>query len=303
MRSLTREVKDEILTGEHPPEFWRGLLRGLIDAGEQRLVDGTPAVAVDNARTARVAHRIVGETLHVDAVVLIRAAGSRGSRFLLSFPGRGAEKIRGFAERPLRRFGAVGRRGYLAGLFLMAGTLTPPQSGYLFEVRLARSHAALEAMRLLRRFGLHPQRRIRRQHTLVYVRGADEFASALTLLGADGARLALEDARSVRSVRGEVNRLVNAEAANVEKSVRAAVEYGAWIREFASHAGLESLPPKLREAAEARLAAPDASLWELGRRLGLTKAGVHYRLRRIAEMAQRTDRSHGTQGFGRHPES
>lgn len=290
MRSRTREVKDEILSGEHPQAFEQGLLRGLLDAGAQRLADGTPAVAIDGVRTARVAHRIFQQIVRIDAVVLVRASGARGRRFLLTFPGRAKERLEKFSEQSRRRMGSSQRQGYLAGIFLSAGTLTPPQSGYLLELRLARPQVASEAMRLLRRFGLQAQRRIRREHSVVYLQGADQVAEALSLFGASEARLALEDARSVRSMRGAVNRLVNADAANVEKSVLASMEHGAWIREFAAQQGLDSLPPKLREAAEARLAFPEAPLEELGSRLGLTKAGVHYRLRRILVLAREVQR-------------
>ncbi|MDA8344290.1 MAG: DNA-binding protein WhiA [Thermaerobacter sp.] len=286
MRSRTREVKDEILSGKHAGSFEHGLLRGLTDAGAQRLSDGTPAVAVDSTRTARVAHRIAKEVLRADAVVLVRESGARGRRFLLSFPGRAADRLREFSDQPRRRMGAVERRGYLAGIFLAAGTLTPPQSGYLLELRVARPQVASEAMRILHRFGLQAHRRIRREYSVVYLQGADQVAEALSLFGAAQARLALEDARSLRSVRGAVNRLVNAEAANVEKSVRASVSQSALIREFAAREGLESLPEKLLEAAQARLAFPEASLEELGSRLGLTKAGMHYRLSRVLQLAR-----------------
>ncbi len=285
MTSRTREVKDEILMAQHPRAFEQGLLLALVDAEAQRLSDGTPALAVAEARTARVLHRIAKDLLRIDAVVLVRESGARGRRFLLSFPGKAAQRLQEFSERSRRRMGAVERRGYLAGIFLAAGTLTPPQSGYLLELRLARPQVASEAMRILRRFGITAQRRLRREYSVVYLQGADQVAEVLSLCDAAAARLALEDARSMRSVRGVVNRLVNAESANVEKSVHASVDQSARIRAFAAQGGLNVLSPKLREAAEARLRFPEAALEELGAALGLTKAGVHYRLRRIMKIA------------------
>ena len=282
--SQTRKVKEEILAGVHPPPFERGLLRGLVDAGRTSLADGTPAVAVDLARTARVAHRLAARELNRDAVVLVRRGGARGSRFLLAFPG-GGEALDGFAQSPPQRLSALARRGYLAGLFLAGGSLTPPRTGYLLELRLARPAAVTAAETLLKGFGLTPHRRLWREHSVIYLRGADQLMQALSLIGAQASRFDLEDQRSVRSMRGSVNRLVNAESANVEKSVRAAIAHAEWIRRFAARRGLDSLPPKLREAAQARLDDPEAPLEEIGRRIGLTKAGIHYRLRRIAELA------------------
>ncbi len=286
--SQTLKVKEEILAGTHAKAFERGLLRGLIDAGLTSLADGTPAVAMDLARTARVAHRIAADQLHLDAIVLMRRGGARGRRFLLAFSG-GQEALANLTELPPQRLSALERRGYVAGLFLAAGSLTPPSTGYLFELRLARPSAVAAAEALLEGFGLLPHRRLRREYSVVYLRGGDQLAEALTLIHAQEARLRLEDVRSVRSMRGTVNRLVNAESANVEKSVRAAIAHGEWIRRFAARRGLESLPPKLRAAAQARLDDPEAPLEEIGRRLGLTKAGIHYRLRRIAELARSTE--------------
>lgn len=286
--SQTLKVKEEILAGSHPKTFERGLLRGLLDAGLTSLADGTPAVAVDLARTARVAHRIAQEQLRLDAIVLMRRGGARGRRFLLAFPG-GREPVQTLMEKAPQRLPALGRRGYLAGLFLAGGSLTPPKTGYLFELRLARPSAVAAAQALLQGFGLAPRRRLRREYSVTYLRGADQLTQALSLIGAQEARLKLEDARSLRSLRDTVNRLVNAESANVEKSVRAAIAHNEWIRLFAARRGLDSLPPKLRAAAQARLDDPEASLEEIGRRLGLTKAGAHYRLRRIAELARTAD--------------
>ena len=282
--SQTLKVKEEILGGTHPKAFQIGLLRGLLDAGLTSLADGTPAAAVDLARTARVMHRLASEHLGLDAVVLVRRGGARGRRFLLAFPG-GQEELQGIVGKPPQTLPALGRRGYLAGLFLAGGSLTPPRTGYLFELRLTRLASVAAADAILTGLGLNPHRRLRREYSVLYLRGADQLAQALSLIGAQEARLKLEDARSVRSMRGSVNRLVNAESANVEKSVRAAIAQGEWIRRLAASRGLESLPPKLREAAQARLDDPEAPLEELGRRMGLTKAGVHYRLRRIAELA------------------
>ncbi len=293
--SQSLKVKEEILAGWHARTFERGLLRGLLDAGLTSLADGTPAVAVDRARTARVAHRVAAEQLQLDATVLKRQGGARGRRFLLAFPGA-QDAVRRFTEAPPQRLPALARRGYVAGLFLAVGSLTPPSTGYLMELRLARPAAAAAAESILVGFGLAPHRRLRREYSVVYLRGADQIAELLSLIHAQEARLKLEDARSVRSMRGTVNRLVNAESANVEKSVRAAIAHSEWIRRFASQRGLESLPPKLREAAQARLDDPEAPLEEIGRRLGLTKAGVHYRLRRIAELAMARDEEQQERG-------
>lgn len=287
MRSFTREVKDEILTGTHPRLFSRGLLLGMVDTGLVTLADGVPAIAVDGTRLARVAHGIVQQELQVDAEVLRHVTGHRARRFLLVLRAPGArEHLDRLMEQGLRHRRSAERRGYLAGVFLLAGSVTPPRSQYLLELRLGRAAAVQQSVRTLVRFGLRPRRRIHREANIVYLRGADEVCTALGLMDATEARLHVEESRVVRAVRGEVNRLVNAETANVEKSVQAGVRQAEWVRLLARVRGLDVLPPKLRAAAEARLAEPEATLEELGTRLGLTKAGVNHRLRRIVQLAQ-----------------
>ena len=96
-----------------------------------------------------------------------------------------------------------------------------------------------------------------------------------------------EVARNLKEVRGQVNRLVNCETANLQKAVDAAGRQLADIRRIERAAGLEGLPDILRETAEARLAHPDASLAELAALLCVSKPGVNHRLRKLHALAER----------------
>ena len=98
---------------------------------------------------------------------------------------------------------------------------------------------------------------------------------------------ALEVARNVKEVREQVNRLVNCETANLQKTVDAAGRQLELIRQLSARGSLASLPPKLRAAAEARLARPEASLNELAEELGISKSGMNHRLRKLKEIAER----------------
>jgi DNA-binding protein WhiA len=99
----------------------------------------------------------------------------------------------------------------------------------------------------------------------------------------------------VRSIRNDVNRLVNAENANVAKVVEASVKQVQDIQLIDEMMGIGRLSPALREIAWLRLDYPEASLTELGAMLSprLSKSGVNHRMRRIAETA---DRLRGQQG-------
>ncbi|MGQ9778807.1 MAG: DNA-binding protein WhiA [Bacillota bacterium] len=180
------------------------------------------------------------------------------------------------------------RAAFLRGVYLVSGSVCDPRgSGYHLEMVVANEEFALGLYYLLRlaKFKVHHARRKGRE--VVYLKDADDIASFLALIGAHAALLELEGIRVVKEVRGGVNRLVNAETANVEKSVAAAVEQIRWIEAIREKIGLERLPKALRELALARLAHPEASLAELGELMAkpISKSAVNHRLRRLRRLA------------------
>jgi DNA-binding protein WhiA len=95
-----------------------------------------------------------------------------------------------------------------------------------------------------------------------------------------------ENARVVREVSGQVNRRLNFETANIDKTIGSAMRQVAAIEILERSGRLETLPPALREMARARRAHPDLNLSELARRLELSKSAVNHRLRRLTEIAE-----------------
>jgi hypothetical protein len=89
-------------------------------------------------------------------------------------------------------------------------------------------------------------------------------------------------------MRNSVNRLVNCETANLNKTIGAAVRQIENIRLLDRELGLDKLPSKLREVAEIRLQHPDMNLKEVGEMIGgVSKSGVNHRLRKMDEWAER----------------
>ncbi len=108
--------------------------------------------------------------------------------------------------------------------------------------------------------------------------------------------LKFEDVRIIRDMRNSVNRLVNSETANLNKTIDAAQRQIENINFLAETVGLDNLPPRLRETATLRLAHPDVSLQELGEMAPggvISKSGINHRLRKLNEMADRV-RHEGT---------
>ncbi|HBG00621.1 MAG TPA: DNA-binding protein WhiA, partial [Firmicutes bacterium] len=132
----------------------------------------------------------------------------------------------------------------------------------------------------------------RKGSLVVYMKDGGQIVNLLNLMGAHAALLRFENVRVMKDMRNQVNRLVNCETANVDKTVKAAMEQLEDIQTIDSVIGLEELPPKLREVARVRLENPYASLQELGGLMvpKMSKSGINYRFRQIREKARQLDK-------------
>ncbi len=178
------------------------------------------------------------------------------------------------------------RRAYLRGLFLAGGSVSAGRSGYLLELRPPRGEATRSRQQLIAA-RLAPTSRTRRGRAVHTIRAADAIAAYLRLAGATETLLRFESRRVSREVRGRTNAAVNAEAANLARTVHAAREQAEAIRELVRSGRLARLPAGVRSAAAARLRAPEASLAQLASRLDATKWSVRQRLRRLVDEAAR----------------
>ncbi|MGL4522555.1 MAG: DNA-binding protein WhiA [Bacilli bacterium] len=189
------------------------------------------------------------------------------------------------------------RRSYLRGAFLAGGSVNNPQkSAYHMEVyTLYREHAE-SISDLMNTFHLNPRILERKKGCIVYLKEAERIGEFLNIIGAHGALLRYEDVRIVRDMRNSVNRLVNCETANLNKTIGAAVRQIENIRFIQQHRGLDSLPEKLREIARLRITHQEVTLKELGEMIStgtISKSGINHRLRKIDEIADKLRREIG----------
>ena len=184
------------------------------------------------------------------------------------------------------------RRAYLRGAFLVSGSITNPERTYHLEFSSEQSRVADKILAALWSLDLEAGLTQRKGSLVVYMKDGGQIASLLGLMGAHSALLHFENVRVMKEMRNQVNRLVNCETANVDKTVKAAVAQLEDIELIDSVIGLEELPPKLREVARLRREHPYASLQELGElmRPKLSKSGVNSRLRQIREKARQLDK-------------
>ncbi|KRK63764.1 hypothetical protein FC72_GL001165 [Companilactobacillus tucceti DSM 20183] len=181
-------------------------------------------------------------------------------------------------------------RSYLRGAFLATGSVNNPEtSRYHLEIySLYESHNESIA-KMMNHFGLNARITKRRNGYIVYLKEAEKIADFLQVIGATNAMLKFEDIRIVRDMRNSVNRLVNCENANINKTVEAAERQINNIKHLQTTVGLDSLPQKLQEIAVLRLDNPEVSLKELGEMVpsgAISKSGINHRLRKINQIAE-----------------
>ncbi|MES9682818.1 DNA-binding protein WhiA [Gottfriedia acidiceleris] len=183
------------------------------------------------------------------------------------------------------------KRSYLRGAFLAGGSVNNPEtSSYHLEIfSLYKGHTE-EICRLMNEFGLNAKTLERRKGYITYLKEAEKITEFLNVVGAHSALLRFEDIRILRDMRNSVNRLVNCETANLNKTISAAFRQIENIRYIQNSVGLDILPPKLREIAELRVAYEDVTLKELGEMVSsgaISKSGINHRLRKIDEIADK----------------
>jgi cell division protein WhiA len=180
------------------------------------------------------------------------------------------------------------RRAYLRGAFLGGGSLSNPEKTYHMEFVTNSHEHGEELMKLINSFDLNSKVIERKHNYIVYLKEGENIIDLLNIIGAHTALLELENVRIYKEMRNNVNRLVNCETANMNKTVDAAVRQAEAIRLIKNKVGLKKLPISLREVAELRLNYPDISLKELGEMLStpIGKSGINHRLRKIEKIAE-----------------
>ena len=121
----------------------------------------------------------------------------------------------------------------------------------------------------------------------IYIKEGEEISKILAVIGANKAVLKFEDIRVKREMRGKVNRLVNCETANLNKTINASIEQIAAIKKLKKEGKFNKLNDNLKEIANLRIENTYMSLIELGKLLKepVGKSGVNYRLKKIIEIA------------------
>lgn len=195
-----------------------------------------------------------------------------------------------FTER-LKAEGIPGREccecSFLRGAFLKNGFVSDPEKSWHLEIDTRHRSEAELLSALLKKRDIHCGISERKGRYVVYVKDCDSIAATLGTIGAGADALQLFGIQTERSMRNDINRRINFESANLEKSIKAAYKHIKAVNELKAAGKWEKLPQSLKEIGELRVENPDISLKELGALLNppLGKSGVNHRLNRLLEAA------------------
>lgn len=180
------------------------------------------------------------------------------------------------------------KRAFIRGAFLASGSVSDPKKGYHFEIVCADAGKAEQLQEIIRSFHIDAKTVMRKKSYVVYVKEGAQIVDMLAIMEAGVALMDLENIRILKEMRNSVNRQVNCETANINKTVNAAVKQVEDIQLVDEKIGLSHLSEGLEEIARLRLQYPEATLKELGMMLSpqVGKSGVNHRLRKLSALAE-----------------
>ena len=174
-------------------------------------------------------------------------------------------------------------KAIVRGAFMGSGSVNNPEKEYHLEINVSNQQNRDKLVNILQTLGIC----VKTFQLSIYIKEGEEISKFLALIGAGKAVMQFEDIRIQKEMRGKVNRLVNCETANLNKTINASIQQIAAIKKLQETGKFQKLEENLKEIARLRLENPDMPLIELGKLLKepIGKSGVNYRLKKIMEIA------------------
>lgn len=274
-------------------------MNGTVQLSSQKVILD---ISTENAAIARRIYTLLKKShdVHVELLVRKKMRLKKNNIYIVRVPGQVQEILKdlkivseGFIftdtiDKALIKSGCC-KRSYLRGAFLAGGSVNNPEgASYHLEIFSMYEEHSQALCTLANHFHMNARCIERKKGFVFYLKEGEKIIEFLSVIGAHQALLKFEDVRIMRDMRNSVNRLVNCETANLNKTIGAAVRQIENIRLLDRELGLDKLPSKLREVAEIRLQHPDMNLKEVGEMVGgVSKSGVNHRLRKIDEWAEK----------------
>lgn len=180
------------------------------------------------------------------------------------------------------------RAAFLRGAFLAGGSVTDPEKRYHLEFSTSHVQASREILTLLEEMGFLPRSVMRGANAVTYFKQSEHIEDILTTIGAPASATEIMAAKVDKEIRNDANRATNCDIANLNKTLEAVAQQTEAIRRIADSGKLKTLPEKLQETAQMRLANPELSLAQLATMFDppISKSCLNHRMRKITELAR-----------------
>ena len=309
--SFSARIKEELSRQMSPARHCQiaeiaailSLCGGIQISGDDRY---TIKIHTENVTVARKCFTLLKKTFNIEADISIRRNAHLGKNRVYSVCVKQHEDALRVlkATKLLSEDGEIGenlsvvgnvvvqnpccRRAFLRGAFLASGSISDPEKFYHFEIVCATEPKARQIQSIMATFDIEAKIVMRKRYYVAYIKEGSQIVDMLNVMEAHLSLMELENIRILKEMRNSVNRQVNCETANINKTVSAAVKQLADITYIRDTVGLDYLPELLSEVAQVRLEMPDATLKELGENLShpVGKSGVNHRLRKISAVAE-----------------
>lgn len=263
----------------------------------------TVKIHTENIAVARKYFTLLKKTYNIDTEISIRRSRKMCIYTIIISHHEDAMKVLK-ASKLVDKYGEIGenlsihdnliiqkdccKRAFIRGAFLAAGSISAPEKFYHFEIVCSTMEKAVQIQNMIIYFNIEAKIVERKKHFVVYIKEGSGIVDILNVMEAHISLMNLENVRILKEMRNSVNRKVNCETANLNKTVAAAVKQIEDIQYIRDTAGLSILTDSLEQMARIRLENPDSSLKELGEMLSppVGKSGVNHRLRKISEIAE-----------------
>ena len=179
-------------------------------------------------------------------------------------------------------------RKIVKGAFLSTGSINNPENNYHLEINFIERKNAEYVLNICSENGVNLKILESKGKVILYIKEGEEISKFLALIGANKAVMKFEDIRAKKDMKNNINRLVNCETANLNKTINASLNQVNDIKLIQKLNKFEELSEDLKEIAILRVEYPEATLKELGEYLEPTlgKSGVNHRMKKIHEIAE-----------------
>lgn len=180
------------------------------------------------------------------------------------------------------------KKAILRGAFMGSGLINNPNNKYHLEIIFNSEEDKTIVEHIIRELDIIPKSLLRKNSYSLYIKEGEMISNFLAIIGANIAVIRYEEIRVIKDKRNNINRIVNFETANLNKTISASVQQVQAINLIKNKKRFDKLPEDLKEIAKLRLENPDASLLELGQMLKIPigKSGVSHRLNKILQISK-----------------